>query len=83
MTYGTLPDYDTCFRVQFDHILGRLEYYNIVAKGSMKKFVESGDYSPPELFKVVKQLVKQWQQGEDEAGDIASSILETLGIEWV
>ena len=40
-------------------------------------------YDEDELYQGVKQLVKKFERGDDEAGDLASSILYTLGFEWV
>jgi hypothetical protein len=42
-----------------------------------------GNYTSEQLYKGVQELREKWEQGHDEAGDLASSILETLGFEWV
>lgn len=35
-----------------------------------------------ELWRFIKMLVRLWDNGDDAAGDLASSILSTLDFEW-
>lgn len=35
------------------------------------------------LWKGIKQLTKKWENGDENAGSLASSILYTLDIEWI
>jgi hypothetical protein len=36
-----------------------------------------------DLYKVIKKLVDAWNDGNDDAGDLASGIMFTLGYEWI
>ena len=37
----------------------------------------------PDLYKFIESLVAQWNQGNEAAGNLASSIMYTLQYEWI
>lgn len=39
--------------------------------------------SPSETVSLLGALTDGWESGDDEAGSLASSILEVLGFEWI
>lgn len=87
MTYGTIPsfsDFSMHFRKEVND-----ELYNYDLKGSEAvvarkvKIPTSGDFTAKQLYMIVKKLVQAWEVGNDEAGDLASSIMYTLGYEWI
>lgn len=87
MTYGTMPSREA-FMVHFSHEVDGPSYSirlsrtdSAAAEGTI---IGDGDYDAEELYKGVKQLVaKLNDDGDDDAGDLASAILGTLGFEWV
>jgi hypothetical protein len=42
-----------------------------------------GDYNAQELFALLVKLKIKWENGSEEAGEIASNIMSSLGVEWV
>ena len=78
MTYGNLPS-----KIEFEFA------FDWECQGS--KYVISNhrvlghrEYSGPELWELLVELVNAWNyEGDEEAGELASSILETLGFEWI
>lgn len=86
LTYGVLPDYNK-FEKKFKKYVGKSYNYNLKGSdASMAKKVgvpTSGDFNAKQLYDVVKKLVDAFDDGDDEAGDLASSILYTMEIEWV
>lgn len=77
LTYGVLPD-EATFSSAFEENV-QSGTYSI----QNDKSVGSGQFSEAQLYKLLQDLVKKFEDGDDEAGDTASSILYTLGIEWV
>lgn len=43
----------------------------------------SGSFTPLQLHTILVKLKRRFDKGDDEAGDLASSICYTLGVEWV
>lgn len=85
MNYGDMPT-----KKQFDKAFEREagDSYNIKLGSSDSRaadgtIIGDGDYDSDELYKGVKQLVKKWEKGSEPAGNVASSILYTLGFEWI
>lgn len=81
MTYGEMPGrqefYDAFKREDLPR--GRYRISN-----SRSEIVPDGDYTDDELFDLTQKLARMWENEHDvEAGDWASSILQTLGFEWV
>lgn len=90
MTYGTLPTLHE-FQRAFDTADLRGSRYEVraglsglfagtkfaLAWGEVESFTSLG------LYTLLEQLVAAWEAGRDEAGDEASSALETLGFEWI
>lgn len=77
LTYGVLPD-EATFSSSFEENV-QSGTYNI----QNDKSVGSGQFNESELYKLLQDLTKKYEDGDEEAGDTASSILYTLGIEWV
>lgn len=87
MNYGQLPsfnDFKKAFKKEVDD-----DEYNYNLKGSdastanKVKIPTSGDFDVKELYSIVKKLVAAYDNGNDDAGDLASSILYTLNFEWI
>lgn len=96
MTYGQMPDWEEWDRA-FDREIERGRY-NIRLGASDSRAADGtpigdGDYSSKDLYNGVTALVRKWQGGKgsgrftrkqrDAAGEFASSIMETLGFEWI
>ena len=80
MTYGVVPtpaEFFTAFYREVPDGVYRIR------SGAMRTLDIEGDYSERGLFKLVTRLTRKWEQGNEEAGDWASSILSTLGFEWI
>lgn len=75
MTFGELPSYPM-FKKHWDAYVFWPAYV-------ITKHKHEGQYTLHELYELVVKLRFQWDNGDEEAGNDASSILETLGIEWV
>ncbi len=76
MTYGELPSYPM-FKKHFSQ--GVLwPTYRIDNHKSL-----DGSYDVGALYRLVVNLKLRWDNGDEEAGNDASAILGTLGIEWV
>ena len=84
MTYGTVPT-KAAFKKAFEAELGASGIYRIRAGGSSDPLIHDaeGDYRADRLFSLVEDLTESWENGNDDAGSLASDILGTLGIEWV
>ena len=86
LTYGVIPDFRE-FQSKFKKYVGKSYNYNL--KGSDANTAKkvgiptSGDFDVKEMYEIVKKLTKAWDNGNDDAGDLASSILYTMEIEWI
>ena len=80
LTYGTLPTLEA-FLDAFDVLCpsGRYSIHAGNASGAVAD--HAGTYTAGELFRLVERL-SAFDVGTDET-DLASTILETLGIEWI
>lgn len=88
MTYGVLPSLGK-FEKHYDAEVGITNSYETHWSLSDARTVRNtileggGSFSADEIYKALKQLVDRWEKGDDNAGDIASSILSTLKFEWI
>ena len=76
MTYGKLPsqsEFDKAFDTEVD------DDYSF--KNDPR--VGNDELNASQLWKELKKATKEWEGGDDEAGDWASSVLSTLGFEWI
>ncbi len=78
-TYGILPAFSS-FANQYKLVLGSFE-----AKYAIRKDEEWGDqdFNAAELYNVLNKMTDRWSNGDDEAGNWVSSVLQTLNIEWI
>lgn len=87
MTYGNLPSWNE-FKKQFIRKVGD-DGYDYTLRGSdastarKAKIPVSGVFDAKELYNILTKLVSAWENGNDEAGDLASSIMYTLDYEWI
>lgn len=85
MSYGELPSFREFIRA-FEHIAPS-GYFRIRLSRSDARAVEGiigdDDYTVNELWVGVNRLTEEWSQGNDPAGDLASSILSILEFEWI
>ena len=77
LTYGQLPT-EQQFFYHYDSTVGVNGVYKIRGETHL-----AGDYDAEDLWDLVTELTNLWHDGDDDAGTDASSILETLDIEWV
>jgi hypothetical protein len=86
MTYGEIPSFSD-FKRHFRKEVG--ETYNYNLKGSDARTAKSagipvsGDFTDKELYAIVKKLINAWEDGDNNAGDLASGIMITLDYEWI
>lgn len=92
LDYGKLPTKKAFMRA-YHRELGKDGEYNMklgasdseAAEGTV--FIEAAgvpaSFDEDEVWTGIKQLKRKWDQGDDEAGDLASSILYTLNFEWI
>jgi hypothetical protein len=38
---------------------------------------------PGELYDLLRDLIAEWEDGDDAAGDLASGIMQVIGYEWI
>lgn len=85
--YGTVPPFSVFDKAFKKSVTGDRYDIRLSAsdfKAAENTSIDSGRFTSQELYKGVKELVREWETGENEtAGDLASSILYTLGIEWI
>lgn len=93
LTYGVLPTQES-FDGAFDRECPG-GYYNIQLSRSDSQAVErfylgSGDWTAKQLWKAITEIVETWsterctdETQTDDAMDLVSGILGTLGFEWV
>lgn len=77
MTYGKLPSQSE-FEKAFDEEVDgdTFDFRNDPRVGTDK-------LTSRELWKELKDAVSEYEDGDDEAGDWASSVMEVLGFEWI
>jgi len=93
MTYGELPD-ERSFRKAFQREVGDRDYR--ISGPPAEQAGLAGSYDEDELWELVSSLTEAFNENADwepsrngegldpeEAGDWASSILSTLGFEWI
>jgi len=87
MTYGVLPRLED-FEAAFEAELGD-KLFTFTFRGSDADVMDDlglpvdGRFTARKLFKIVETLTEALHDGDEDAGDIASSILYSLGIEWI
>jgi hypothetical protein len=87
MNYGEVPEFRD-FQKNFKKSV-RAMSYNYDLKGADARTADKvgiptgGDWSDKELYTIVNKLKKAWDKGDDNAGDLASSIMYTLNFEWI
>lgn len=77
MTYGKLPsqaEFDAAFDDKVDGCKYRIRN---------DKRVGDWDATQGELWAEVYKATREWEEGDDAAGDWASCVLYTLGFEWI
>jgi len=97
LTYGELPNRNDFWR-HWVHYIGRGRptnadgtpvRYSYTLRGRDAQIADSvgipdsGDVTAREMYALLEKLVAAWEDGDDSAGDLASSFLATLGFEWV
>lgn len=86
-TYGVLPP-KSLFTRNFKALVG--SDYGYLLKGSDARVADQLGFdagptrvTAAELYRILKTLQEANDEGDDDAGSIASSILQTLHIEWI
>lgn len=97
MTYGELPRWSE-FRKHVEMgidpetdkpWLSSSEKYPYNLKGSDAQAARkagiptSGKFDLKKIYQIISKLKEEWENGNDSAGDLASSFMYTLGFEWV
>ena len=75
VTYGEIPAYPA-FRELFQAACVHGRYV-------ITNHEHAGEYRDNQLYALIVQLKAAWENGDERAGEFASNIMETLGIEWV
>ena len=94
LTYGTVPadltidapypmelmgdDWDLAAAVINEGIDSHLEAVRTTQDGRTIKIMDTAS-----LRCFIRRLTERWDAGNDEAGDLASNILDTLDYEWI
>jgi hypothetical protein len=83
-TYGSIPTFPE-FKILYEEAMKSdgSALYKIRSSGSSYASQFVGDYDDYGLFALVVKLKVKWENGDKEAGHIASDILFSLGVEWV
>ncbi|MHA2265920.1 MAG: hypothetical protein ACXAEN_26300 [Candidatus Thorarchaeota archaeon] len=76
-TYGSIPTYPE-FKALFKEMSPPHGYRIKGVSGDI-----DGTYDDQELFGLVVKLKVKWENGDEKAGQLASDILFSLGVEWV
>jgi hypothetical protein len=83
-TYGSIPTFPE-FKILYEEAMksdgSALYKIRSSSSGYTSQFV--GDYDTHGLFALVVKLKVKWENGDEEAGDLASDIMFSLGVEWV
>lgn len=88
MTFGVVPEFKD-FQKNFKKSVKGNKTYNFDLKGEDARTMEKigidsyGDWTDRELYDIVKKLKKAWDKGDDNAGNLASAIMDTLDFEWI
>lgn len=86
LTYGNMPTWAE-FSAAFETNIGVGSVYNVQNTKFDLPVIASGDYDAGTLYAELLLLVAEWQSGdgerEEECGNMAAGILETLGFEWI
>jgi len=86
LTYGTLPDRKV-FDQQFSKFVKGDYDWNL--KGADARAADAagldshGSFDVDDLWFALESLVKEFKNGNEQAGDLASGLLMGIGIEWV
>jgi len=83
MSFGQMPSFDE-FEEAFDREC-RGQLYEIRAGQLAPEWFPEGDYTARELYALIKKMKDDFGDEEDDDSPalVASSIMETLGFEWV
>lgn len=81
LTYGRKPPRHT-FEENFKAACP-MGTYNIGNHRRSNTAMHDGDFDCDELWSMVLKLIRQYDRGNEMAGEDASVLLETLDIEWV
>jgi len=86
--YGTIPSYDTFYTAWMNNVGGDDATFEVRLSASDSRAADGtnfgdGEYTLDEMYAFVEELVEAYNDGNEGAGDLASSVLQTVGIEWV
>lgn len=87
MTYGTIPA-ETVFEKHFEAHVPRGRYDARMGRQDSEALHRAGARDPDgatchQLYKIIEQLTAAWEDGDEDAGDLASAIMTTRGFEWI
>jgi hypothetical protein len=82
--YGDLPSFPE-FKNLYEEAMKAdgSALYKIRSSSSSYTSQFVGDYNAQELFALLVKLKIKWENGSEDAGEIASNIMFSLGVEWV
>lgn len=96
LTYGTVPDRESIERACTEPYeirpcftdLGALEKVTGYIDSHLEavKFTQDGRklfFAPETMHTLIRRLAERWENGDEDAGNLAASILDTLDFEWV
>lgn len=86
MTYGSMPTHEVLERAFNQAVAGK---YDFDLRGtdertaSRVKIRTCGPVSLLQFRAMIEVLIEAFDNGDDAAGDLASSFLYSIGIEWI
>lgn len=95
MSYGTLPPKDLLMGALARHNPYPMELVGADKRlandllsitptpGRQHSFKDHYELPPAQMYGFLQDLTAAWHEGNEAAGDLASSILGTLGFEWI
>jgi len=84
LTYGVMPP-----RAEFANVVAPNLPFYAELKGTDKKAAEAVGYEgeriddPNELYDVIQALIHEWEEGDEDAGDLASGFMDASGFRWI
>lgn len=77
MTFGVFPSRKE-FSAHFEHEVPGGSY-----RIRNDSILGDADFSEDQLWENLRRLKRRWDKGDEDAGSLASAIMQTLGFEWI
>lgn len=89
LPYGTLPDQRSFLAIYRDRVPDQKYHLDLrgpdaaAARGTVLAGGSIRHYTGEEIYRGLEELVRRWEDGDDDAAVLANAILATLGYEWI